>query len=342
METPTGKYLLSGSSGMLGTAIRRALAARQLPVLELSRSTSAPRPQSTNNTQPAAHPAARDSSVFQFVAVSISGEVPWNPTANPPIAHPELLEGLTAVIHLGGANVAARRWTPEYKREIVSSRVDSTRALAAELAALRQPPPVLIVASATGFYGNRGDELLDDTSAPGSGFLADLCRQWEAAAQPAVDAGIRVVHLRTGVVLGPRTGPSPGMLDRILPIFRWGVGGRLGPGTQWMSWISLTDFVSAVLLLLSDSSLRGSFNLTAPNPVTNAEFTRALASKLHRPAIFPVPAPILRMAWGEIADEALLLSERVLPSRLTAAGFQFEHPYIGEALADALAKNGRK
>lgn len=348
METPTGKYLLSGSSGMLGTAIRRALAARQLPVLELSRSTSAPHPQSTDPAQPAANtaappnPSAKDSRAFQFVAVSISGEVPWNPTANPPIAHPELLEGLTAVIHLGGANVAARRWTPDYKREIVSSRVDSTRALATELAALRQPPPVLIVASAAGIYGNRGDELLDDASAPGSGFFADLCRQWEAAAQPAVDAGIRVVHLRTGVVIGPRTGPNPGMLDRILPIFRWGLGGRLGPGTQWMSWISLADFASAVLLLLADPSLQGAFNLTSPNPITNTQFTHALASKLHRPAILPAPASILRAAFGELADEALLSSARVFPSRLTAAGFEFAHPHVGDALAAALAENRRK
>ena len=178
--------------------------------------------------------------------------------------------------------------------------------------------------------------MLDESSAPGSGFLADLCRQWEAAAQPAVDAGIRVVFLRFGVVLSPST--SPGALAKLVPLFRLGLGGRLGAGTQWMSWISLPDLVSAVLFLLEDPGISGPVNLTAPNPVTNAQFTRILARQLHRPASLPAPVPLLRLALGEIADEALLSSARAFPSRLSGAGFHFEHPTLDLALAAALAK----
>jgi uncharacterized protein (TIGR01777 family) len=334
MEPASGKYLLTGASGMLGTAIRRTLDARQMQSLQLSRSATIPRSREIQSA--GAGQTAGRSDTFQFVAVSISGEIPWNPTVSPSVAHPQLLEGLTAAIHLSGANLAAHRWTPAYKHEIVSSRIDSTRALATTLAGLRHPPATLLVASATGIYGNRGDELLDESSAPGSGFLADLCRQWEAAAQPAVDAGIRVVHLRFGVVLGPRS--APGALARLLPIFRLGLGGRLGSGRQWMSWISLDDLVSAVFLLLANSSISGPVNLTAPNPVTNAQFTRALGRRLHRPAILPVPASMLRLALGEIADEALLSGARAFPSRLSAAGFQFAHPTIDLALAAALGK----
>lgn len=334
MEPGTGKYLLSGASGMLGTALRNALPARQMQCLQLARSTTIPRSREIQSA--GANLPAVPSNAFQFVAVSISGEIPWNPAASPSVAHPELLEGLTAAIHLSGANLAAHRWTPAYKREIVSSRVDSTRALAVTLAGLRHPPATLLVASATGIYGNRGDELLDESSVPGSGFLADLCRQWEAAAQPAVDAGIRVVHLRFGVVLGP--GSAPGALARLLPIFRFGLGGRLGSGQQWMSWIGLADLVSAVFVILADKSISGPVNLTAPNPVTNAQFTHALAHQLHRPAILPVPAPLLRFAVGEMADEALLSGARAFPSKLSAAGFQFAHPTIALALAAALAK----
>ncbi len=268
MHPAAGKVLLSGSSGMLGQAIRNAMAARQIETLQLSRSSRMPGPGTGTGPGPARSGATGSeqqpgrTSAFQYVAVSISGEIPWNASADPPIAHPELLEGLTAAIHLSGANVAARRWTPEYKREIASSRIDSTRALAKSLAALRHPPATLLVASAAGIYGNRGDELLDESSAPGSGFLADLCRQWEEAAQPAVDAGIRVIHLRTGVVLGP----GPGALARMLPIFKLGLGGPLGPGTQWMSWIGLEDLLSAIFFLLENPSLSGPVNLTSPSP----------------------------------------------------------------------------
>jgi uncharacterized protein (TIGR01777 family) len=334
MEPGTGKYLLSGASGMLGTALRNALAARQMQCLQLARSATIPRSRELEGA--GGKQTAGRSNAFQFVAVSISGEIPWNPTVSPSVAHPELLEGLTAAIHLSGANLAAHRWTPAYKQEIVTSRVESTRALATTLAGLKRPPATLLVASASGIYGNRGEELIDESSAPGSGFLADLCRQWEAAAQPAVDAGIRVVYLRFGVALGINS--DSGALARLLPIFRFGLGGRLGSGQQWMSWMSLADVVSAVFFLLENSSLSGPFNFTAPNPVTNAQFTRALARRLHRPAIFPVPASILRIALGEIADEALLSGARVFPSKLSAAGFQFAHPTVDLALAAALAK----
>ena len=303
-----GKILLSGASGMLGSVLRDALTARSQPIIQLVR-----RP-----------PSSLD-------------QIQWNPAATPAIPNPEALKNIsaniTAAIHLSGSNVAAHRWTAAYKREIAQSRIQSTHALASALAQLRNPPQTLLVASATGIYGNREDQLLDDTSAPGSGFLADVCRQWEAAAQPAVQAGIRVVHLRFGVVIGR----GPGALAKMLPIFRLGLGGPLGSGQQWMSWISLEDAVSAILFLLDTPSVAGPVNLTTPNPVTNAQFTRALAQAIHRPAIFRAPNFALRLALGEMADEALLASARVYPSKLTSARFRFAHPTIAPAIHAALA-----
>lgn len=289
---------------MLGTALRQALAGRDAQLLQLVRR----------------GPAA-------------PGQLCWNPAVTPAFAESAPLEGLAAAIHLSGASVAGHRWTPAYKREMRSSRVDSTRRLAAALARLRRPPQSLLVASAVGFYGNRGDELLDETSAPGTGYMADLCREWEQAAQPAADAGIRVVHLRFGVVLGP----GAGALAKLLPLFRLGLGGRLGSGRQWMSWISLADAITAVLFALDTPALAGPVNLTAPRPVTNAEFTRALALAVHRPALLPAPAFALRLALGEMADEALLSGARVFPSRLTTAGFQFTHQTVAAALAATVA-----
>jgi uncharacterized protein (TIGR01777 family) len=291
---------------MLGTAVRQALAARGAEVRQLVRSD----PVATDQTAP----------------------VRWNPSASPPVANTDPLEGLAAAIHLSGAGIAAHRWTPAYKRELASSRVQSTRSLATTLAGLRQPPKTLMIASAVGFYGNRGDEVLDEASGPGTGFMADLCQQWEAAARPASEAGIRVVNLRFGVVLA-REG---GALAKMLPLFKLGFGGRLGSGRQWMSWISLADAVAAILFALDTTALAGAVNLTAPAPVTNAEFTRSLARATHRPAILPAPAFALRMALGEVADEALLASARVVPSRLASAGFKFAHSTVGEALAAAL------
>lgn len=297
------RYLLSGASGLLGTAIRTALTEDSAEVVRLVR-----------------HPPAS------------SGELQWAPDAAVPFADPSVLEGFTAAIHLSGSSLAAHRWTPDYKRDIAASRLDSTRALATSLGKLRQPPKALLVASATGIYGERGDELLDERSAPGQGFLAKVCTEWEAAAQPAVDAGIRVVPLRFGVVLS-REG---GALGQMLPIFRLGMGGRLGSGRQWMSWIALPDVVSALHFALRSPDLRGPVNLVSPNPVTNADFTRALGRQLHRAAIVPAPAFALRLAFGEMADEALLASARVLPKKLLGAGFCFAHPELQGALAEVL------
>ena len=288
---------------MLGSALRESLAAHNCSILQLVRS-----------------------------APTLPGQLQWNPASGPFIPHVEALEGLTAAIHLSGVNLAGHRWTPDFKREILESRVASTRILATALAALRHPPQALLVASATGIYGNRGQELLDETSHPGDGFLADACRQWEAAAQPALDAGIRVIHLRFGVVLGP----GHGTLGKLLPFFRLGLGARLGSGDQYMSWISLPDALAAIHFLLESDSLSGPFNFSAPNPVTNAQFTRALAQQLHRPAFLSIPASALRLAFGEMANEALLSSCRAYPARLAAAGFQFSHATIVHALPAVL------
>ena len=289
---------------MLGTALRQALEARDDVVLQLVR---------------------RDPEA--------AGQIEWDPIALAPVADTRSLEGMAAAIHLSGANVAAHRWTPHYKREMWLSRVESTRVLATMLASLRQPPKTLLVASATGVYGNRGEEVLDESSQPGAGFLADLCREWEAAARPAAEAGIRVVNLRFGVVLGP----GPGALTKMLPLFRLGLGGRLGSGRQWMSCIGLADAVAAILFAVNAVELAGPVNLTAPHPVTNAEFARSLGLAVHRPAVVSAPAFALRLALGAMADEALLASARVFPAKLAKLGFRFTYPTVDSALAAALA-----
>jgi uncharacterized protein len=296
--------LLTGASGMLGTAIGSALKRRGVRLLALVRR----------------EPKGPD-------------ELHWDP-ATGRIDEPERLEGLDAAVHLSGASVASQRWTESYKREMAESRVASTRFLSETLAALRQPPPVLVKASAVGFYGNRGDEILDEDSTAGRGYFPELCTAWEAAARPAVDAGIRVVHLRFGMVLG-RDG---GAMARLAPLFRLGLGGRLGNGRQWMSWISEEDAVAAALFAVDNPALSGPVNLAAPQPVTNADFTRELARAVHRPALLPAPAFALRLALGAMADEALLASTRAVPNRLTQAGFAFSHPTLPQALAAALAK----
>lgn len=298
------RVLLSGASGMLGIALRSALSARGDTFLQLTRRV----PTAPNQFQ-------------------------WDPSAGGQLAHSEAFEDLSAAIHLSGANLAARRWTQAYKREIVQSRVDTTRALAAGLAGWSHPPKVLLVASAVGIYGDRGDELLDETSAPGNGFMADLCKEWEAASAPAADAGIRVVHMRFGVVFSAKDGA----LARFLPFFRVGIGGKVGNGRQYMSWISEQDLVGAVLFLLDTENASGAYNITAPNPVTNAQFTRLLAAQLHRPSVFTVPAFAARLAFGEMADEALLASTRAYPARLVAAGYQFQHPSLVHALPAMLS-----
>ena len=294
--------VVSGASGVLGSALRRSLAARNLPVLQLVR------------------------------RLAGEGQLTWNPTAASPFVDVTPIEGTLAAIHFSGASIAGHRWTPAYKRELAASRVDSTRALATALAGLRRPPRTLMVASAVGFYGNRGEEILDEWSAPGTGFLPELSQLWEDAAQPAVEAGIRVVHLRFGVILNR----GPGAVGQMLPVFRMGLGGKLGNSRQWMSWVSIDDAIAAILFALETPALTGPVNITAPNPVTNAEFTRALAHQLRRPAILPVPAVALRLMFGQMADEALLSSARVMPSKLVKSGFQFSHPRVEKALAAIL------
>jgi uncharacterized protein (TIGR01777 family) len=300
---PLKKIVVSGASGMLGTALREKLATQNRSVLQLVRSTG-----------------------------HAPGRLAWDPATLPPLADARALEGCAGAIHLSGANLAGRRWTSAYRREIAATRVKSTRALATVLAELRRPPRTLVVASAVGVYGDRGEEVVDESSEPGEGFLADTCQQWEAAAKPAVEAGIRVVHARFGVVLGP----GPGALEKMVPLFRLGLGGRLGSGRQWMSWVSVGDAVAALLFALENETLAGAVNLTAPEPVTNAEFTKALGRTVHRPAILPVPAFALRIALGPMADEALLASTRAVPTRLMAAGFVFQHPILDAALAAAI------
>jgi uncharacterized protein (TIGR01777 family) len=266
------------------------------------------------------------------------GEIWWDPAGDGlrDSSGLEELEGLSAAIHLSGANVAEHKWTAAYRREMEVSRLDSTRALATVLAGLRKPPPVLLVASAIGIYGDRGDEVLTEESAAGSGFLADLCRKWEKAAEPAVAAGVRVVHLRFGVVLSG----GAGALGKMAPLFRMGLGGRLGSGRQWSSWIGIEDAVGAVKFVLRAPGIVGAVNLTSPNPVTNAEFTRALGRALHRPTLLPAPAFALRLMMGQMADEALLASARVMPKRLLEAGFRFTQPNVEGALAFALTPSG--
>ncbi len=288
---------------MLGNALHRAFDSRNVPTVQLLRRT----------------PTAE-------------GQLQWNPDAERAVENPEPLEGAAAAIHLSGASLAAHRWTDAYRDELASSRIDSTNRLAKVLAGLRTPPRSFFVASAIGIYGDRGDEVLSEASPPGTGFLADLCRQWEAASEPAVQAGIRVVNLRFGVVLGP----NKGALQQMLPPFRVGLGARLGNGRQWMSWIGLADAIAAILFALDHTDLSGPLNVTAPNPVTNAEFTQALGRKLHRPAFLAVPAFAVRMLFGQMADEALLASARVQPQKLLSAGFRYSLPEIDAGLKAAV------
>jgi len=257
-------------------------------------------------------------------------EVFWDPAAG--AVDEERLGAVDAVVHLAGEPVAAGRWTRARMDRIRDSRTVGTRILAEALGRMATPPRVLVCASAVGWYGDRADEVLTEDSTPGTGFLAEVCHAWETAADPARTAGIRVVHLRIGVVLA-RDG---GALARMVPPFRWGLGGRLGSGKQWMSWIALEDVVRIIEGSLADETLAGPVNVVAPEPVRNADFTRALARTLGRPALLPAPAFVLRLALGGMADEALLASARVVPSRLQDAGFRFSEPELGLALGKVL------
>ena len=295
------RVLISGASGLIGRALTRALAADGDEPVALVR--RAPR----------------------------LGEVQWNPAE--PLAA-EKLAGCDAVVHLAGKNIAGR-WTERFKQEVRESRVQGTRTLANAVAEAYQRtglPRVFISASAIGYYGNRGDELLTEDSSPGQGFLPDVSQQWEAATSPAGDAGIRVVNLRIGVVLAREGGALPAML----PPFRFCLGGRIGSGQQYWSWVALDDVVGAILFGLQQDSLRGPVNVVSPEPARNEDFVRALGEELHRPTIFPLPAFVVRTLFGEMGDTALLGAARVQPAKLKAAGYQFRCPHLKDALRAAL------
>jgi uncharacterized protein (TIGR01777 family) len=301
------KILVTGSSGLVGTALCKSLRADGHTVARLTRSGS-----ESQSGQPAE-------------------AIRWEP----PSGSLDLaaMEAADALVHLAGASIAQGRWTPARKEILRSSRVDATRHLVAGLAKLKQKPRILISASAIGYYGDRGDETLTESSAPGNDFLAQLCRDWEAAASEAERFGIRTVLLRLGIILDAHGGALP----RILFPLRLGVGGRLGSGKQWMSWITLDDVVRLMRYAIENISVRGPVNVVSPNPVTNAEFTRIAAAALHRPAFFPVPRFALRLALGEMANALLFSSQRVLPQKLLALQYSFLRPDLRNALDSILS-----
>lgn len=258
-----------------------------------------------------------------------TNDIVWNPSAGTLDA--SALEGLDAVIHLAGEPIA-ERWSETKKAAIRRSRVDGTSLLAKRLAELASPPRVLVSASAMGIYGDRGDEILTEESAPGRDFLASVAREWEGAADAARAAGIRVAHPRFGIILSA----SGGALAKMLPPFKLGAGGKLGPGSQWWSWIAMQDVLSGIALLLENETLDGAVNFVSPNPVRNAEFTDTLGHVLSRPTVASVPVFALRLLFGEMADATLLASQRVAPKRLEAAGFRFEYPVLEKALRVAV------
>jgi hypothetical protein len=253
-----------------------------------------------------------------------ANEIQWDPAK---ALTPAQVSGFDSVIHLAGETVVGR-WTDSKKAKIRDSRQQGTRNLASALAAAKERPRVLITASAVGYYGNRGDETLREGSEPGTGFLAEVCREWEAANRPASEAGIRAVQIRTGVVLSP----DGGALQKMLPAFRLGVGGNVGSGRQWMSWIHVQDLVGAIHHILKSDLLHGPVNMVAPHPVTNAEFTKTLAAALSRPAVFPVPAFVAKLAFGQMAEEVLLASQRVEPAKLISSGYPFQYSDLRKAL----------
>ena len=257
-------------------------------------------------------------------------EVRWDPAAESFDASP--LKGVDAVVHLAGENVGGGRWTGAMKQRIRDSRVGGTRVLCEGLARMQSPPKVLVAASAIGFYGNRGDEWVDESSTAGGGFLSEVCQEWEAAMQPAKDAGIRVVQLRIGVVLSP----SGGGLSKMLTPFKLCAGGVIGNGRQYWSWISIDDAAGAIHHALMTESLSGPVNAVAPNPATNREFTKTLGRVLRRPTIFPMPAFMAKLMLGEMAEDLLLSSTRVEPKKLQDTGYEFRQPTLEKSLRHVL------
>jgi uncharacterized protein (TIGR01777 family) len=290
------KIAIAGASGLVGSALIPALVSEGAAITRLVR--GAPK----------------------------SGEIEWHP--NQDQVSSESLEGIDVIINLAGENIAGGRWTDEQKRKIRDSRVGGTHLLSEAIARMSAKPTAFICASATGIYGDRDDETLDEQSESGGGFLAGVCREWEKACEPAIKAGVRVVNLRFGPILA-REG---GMLAKLLTPFKMGMGGKVGSGKQFISWVSLDDSVGAVRLAINDQNIRGPLNIVSPNPVTNEEFTRTLGHVLNRPTALAVPAFAARLAFGEMADEMLLSSQKVLPKKLTAAGFHFQDPELETAM----------
>jgi uncharacterized protein len=295
------KILISGATGLVGSALVPTLRARGDEVVSLVRATPKP------------------------------GEIEWHP--NQDMIDSAALEGFDAVVHLAGESIAEGRWTDEKKRRIYDSRVKGTLLLSKTLAALSSKPRVFLCASATGFYGNRGNELLDEQSSAGDGFLSEVCRDWEKATEPAQQSGVRVVNLRFGPILA-REG---GMLGKMLTPFKLGMGGKVGSGKQYISWVAIDDVVAGMRLALDDDSVHGPLNIVAPNPVTNEEFTETLGKVLSRPTIFAMPEFAARLAFGEMADEMLLVSQRVAPKKLHDNGYAFKYPELEPAFRIYLA-----
>lgn len=296
------RVLITGSSGLLGRALSRSFAERGYEIVRLVR-----RPGSGN-------------------------DITWNPDRGELSADP--VQQYDVVLHLAGENIGAGRWSRSRKERILASRVNGTRTLVAALATLQNKPPLFISASATGYYGNRGDEILREENRPGSGFLAEVCQQWEAEALNAKQLGIRTVCLRFGVALAP----NGGALAKILLPFRLGLGGKFGDGRQYMSWVTQEDLVAAVHHVVYDDSLSGPVNVVAPHPVTNAEFTKTLGKVLNRPTIFGVPSFALKLLLGEMAGPLLLEGQRVEPSKLLASRFEFKYPELEPALKSLLRR----
>ena len=255
-----------------------------------------------------------------------AGEIEWHP--NQDVLNANDFEGFDVIVNLAGENIAGGRWTDDQKRKIRDSRVNGTHLLSEAIAKLARKPKVFVCASATGIYGDRGDEKLDEQSESGGGFLAGVCREWEKATEPASKAGVRVVNLRYGPILA-RDG---GMLAKLLTPFKMGMGGKVGSGKQYISWVSLEDAVRATKFAIDEEAIRGPLNVVSPNPVTNEEFTKTLGHVLNRPTALAMPAFAARLAFGEMADEMLLASQQVLPKRLHSTGFQFELPELERAM----------
>lgn len=296
------RVLLSGSNGLVGSTLMPMLTTGGHTVLRLARASSA------------------------------RGGIRWEPEAGE--IDPSSLEGFDAVVHLAGENIAAGRWTAAQKQKILESRTQGTKLLAGTLAKLKTPPKVFLCASAVGFYGDRGDEVCDESSPRGQGFLADVCEAWEAATEPARAAGIRTVNLRFGVILSS----AGGALKKMLPPFLAGAGGKIGSGKQWMSWIALDDVLGAIHHAMMTDTIVGPTNIVAPNPVTNRDFTKILGRVIRRPTIFPMPGFAARLAFGQMADELLLSGQRVLPRKLEAAGYPFRFAELEPALRHVLGR----